>query len=112
MLADNFIGKFLTFQNISDPQKHQAVALMSVGEKCLFYQCSFYRLPTLYVNQGRQYFRVGNIYGTTDFIFGDAAAILQNCNIILQKPLTGQEIVITAQGRDDKAKNTGIVIQN
>jgi len=47
-----------------------------------------------------------------DFIVEDAAATLQTCNIILQKPLAGQEIVITAQGREDKAKNTGIVIHN
>lgn len=111
--ADNFIGKFISFQNISGPQKHQAVALTNNGDKSAFYQCSFKGYQdTLYVNRGRQFFRDCKIYGTVDFIFGDAAAALQNCTIVLQKPLTGQEDVITAQGREDKSKNTAILLHN
>ncbi|ONK75331.1 uncharacterized protein A4U43_C03F15730 [Asparagus officinalis] len=111
--ADNFIGKFISFENTSGPQKHQAVALMSNGDKCAFYQCSFKGYQdTLYINQGRQFFRECKIYGTIDFIFGDAAAVIQNSSIILQKPIPGQQNVITAQGREDKTKKTGIVIHN
>lgn len=109
--ADNFIAKYISFRNTSGPRKHQAVALRSSADKCAFYKCSFIGYQdTLFANYGRQFFRDCNIHGTVDFIFGDAAAILQNCKIVLGKPLAGQANVITAQGREDVMENTGIVI--
>lgn len=109
VLADNFIGRCITFENISGAEKEQAVALRSDGDKSVFYHCEFLGYQdTLYVNGGRQFFRECNIYGSLDFIFGDARMVLQNCNIRFRKPRG--ENVITAQGREEEAKNTGIII--
>ncbi|KAL1568598.1 pectinesterase [Salvia divinorum] len=47
-----------------------------------------------------------------DFIFGDAVALLQNCNIYVRRPIFNQKNTVTAQGRKDPNENTGIVIQN
>lgn len=60
----------------------------------------------------RQFYRECYIYGTIDFIFGNAAVVFQKCNIFVRKPLTGQGNMITAQGRGDPYQNTGIVIHN
>ncbi|KAL3587069.1 hypothetical protein D5086_013936 [Populus alba] len=49
--------------------------------------------------------------GTIDFIFGNAAAVFQDCDIRARRPNPGQTITITAQGRSDPTQNTGIVIQ-
>ena len=45
-----------------------------------------------------------------DFIFGNAAAVLQDYNIQACRPSSGQKNMITAQGRLDPNQNTGIVI--
>lgn len=67
---------------------------------------------TLYVHSFRQFYRECDIYGTIDFIFGNAAVIFQGCNIVAKMPLPGQSNVITAQSRDDPDEDTGISIQN
>lgn len=66
---------------------------------------------TLYVHSNRQFFVNCLIAGTVDFIFGNAAAVLQNCDIHARKPNSGQKNMVTAQGRTDPNQNTGIVIQ-
>lgn len=64
------------------------------------------------VHSQRQFYRECYIYGTVDFIFGNAAAVFQNCIILPRRPLKGQANVITAQGRADPFQNTGISIHN
>ncbi|KAL9226837.1 hypothetical protein vseg_002604 [Gypsophila vaccaria] len=61
---------------------------------------------------GRQFYRDCSISGTIDFIFGNAATLLQNCNIYVRRPSNNIIPVITAQGRITPATNTGIVMQN
>ena len=79
----------------------------------MFYACAFEGYQdTLFVLAQRQFFKACYIYGTIDFIFGNAAVVFQNCNIYVRKPLWGQANVITAQGRADPFQNTGISIQN
>lgn len=113
VMGDGFIAKGMTFENTAGPQKHQAVALRSGSDLSVFYGCSFKGYQdTLYVYAQRQFFRECNIYGTIDFIFGDAAAVLQSCNIYLRKPMSNQISTVTAQGRTDPNENTGIVIHN
>lgn len=46
-----------------------------------------------------------------DFIFGNAAVVLQNCNIYARKP-PNKTNTLTAQGRTDPNQNTGISIHN
>ena len=51
---------------------------------------------------------LGNILvGTIDFIFGDASAVFQNCDIFVRRPMDHQGNMITAQGRDNPHENTG-----
>lgn len=108
VLADNFIGKCISFENVSEEGKGQAVALRSEGDKSVFFLCEFRSYQdTLYVNGGRQFFRECDVYGSVDFIFGDAAMILQKCNIYFR-----DFGYMTAQGRTDMARNTGISVDN
>ncbi|CAN0921450.1 Probable pectinesterase/pectinesterase inhibitor 36 [Linum grandiflorum] len=110
--GDGFWAKDITFENTAGPQKHQAVALRVNSDQAVFYRCSFRGYQdTLFVHSLRQFYRDCHIYGTIDFIFGDASAVLQNCDIFIRKPLRGQANFITAQGRDDPNQNTGISIQ-
>jgi pectinesterase len=78
-----------------------------------FYNCRMdgYQ-DTLYVQTHRQFYHNCVISGTVDFIFGDSATLIQNCKIIVRKPMDHQSNTITAHGRSDKRENTGLVIQN
>lgn len=67
---------------------------------------------TLYAQTHRQFYRNCVVSGTVDFIFGDAAAILQNCLIIARKPMDNQQNTVTAQGRTNIRETTGLIIQN
>lgn len=101
------------FRNTAGAIKHQAVALMSNSDRSVFYRCGFDAFQdTLYAHANRQFYRECDIYGTVDFIFGNSAAVLQNCNILPRIPMTGQQNTITAQGKIDPNQNTGISIQN
>ncbi|KAF1876514.1 hypothetical protein Lal_00021228 [Lupinus albus] len=109
--GDGFWARDMTFENTAGPEKHQAVALKVSSDLSIFYRCSFRAYQdTLYVHSNRQFYRDCHIYGTIDFIFGDATVIFQNCDIFVRKPMTHQTNFITAQGRDDPNKNTGISI--
>ncbi|KAL1531837.1 pectinesterase [Salvia divinorum] len=111
--GDGFIAKGITFENTAGPKKQQAVALLSTADNSVFYNCSFKGYQdTLYVHSNRQFYRDCDVYGTVDFIFGHAAAVLQNCNIYLRQPLPKQKNTITAQGRKSASANSGIVIHN
>jgi pectinesterase len=102
----------MTYENTAGPQKQQAVALRVSSDHAVFYRCSFKGYQdTLFVHSLRQFYRDCHIYGTIDFIFGDAPVVFQNCDIFVRRPLEQQANVITAQGRDDPNENTGISIQ-
>ncbi|KAK4377170.1 hypothetical protein RND71_003466 [Anisodus tanguticus] len=106
-----FIAKDITFENTAGPQKHQAVALCSGSYFSVFYACSFKGYQdTLYVHSNRQFYRDCDIYGTVDFIFGDAIAVFQNCNIYVRKPMSNQKNTVTAQARNSPDENTGIIM--
>ncbi|XP_010442652.1 PREDICTED: probable pectinesterase/pectinesterase inhibitor 59 [Camelina sativa] len=109
----HFIAKGIAFRNTAGPAKGQAVALRSSSDLSIFYKCSIEGYQdTLMVHSQRQFYRECYIYGTVDFIFGNAAAVFQNCLILPRRPLKGQANVITAQGRADPFQNTGISIHN
>ncbi|XP_034709469.1 pectinesterase 2 [Vitis riparia] len=111
-VGDGFIGRGLTIRNTAGAAKQQAVALRSGSDLSVFYQCSFEGYQdTLYVHSERQFYRECDIYGTVDFIFGNAAVVLQNCNIYPRNP-PNKTNTITAQGRTDPNQNTGISIHN
>ncbi|ESW20756.1 hypothetical protein PHAVU_005G012000 [Phaseolus vulgaris] len=109
----NFIARDIGFRNTAGPQKHQAVALMTSADQAVYYRCHIDAFQdTLYAHSNRQFYRECNIYGTVDFIFGNSAVVIQNCNIRPKLPMHGQQITITAQGKTDPNMNTGISIQN
>ncbi|XP_020104086.1 pectinesterase-like [Ananas comosus] len=109
--GDGFIARGITFENTAGPQMYQAVAACVESDLAVFYQCSFRGYQdTLYVFSRRQFYRECDIYGTIDFVFGDAAAILQSCNLYIRRPLDGQMNSVTAQGRSDPNENTGIIV--
>ncbi|KAK4414259.1 putative pectinesterase/pectinesterase inhibitor 47 [Sesamum alatum] len=111
--GERFVAMDITFQNTAGPEKHQAVAVRNNADLSTFYRCSFQGYQdTLYVHSLRQFYRECDIYGTVDFIFGNAAAVFQNCNLFARKPMANQKVAFTAQGRTDPNQNTGISIHN
>ncbi|KAK6117888.1 hypothetical protein DH2020_048388 [Rehmannia glutinosa] len=113
VFGQGFIARDMGFRNMAGPAKHQAVALMSTADHSVFYRCNMDAFQdTLYVHSNRQFYRECNIYGTVDFIFGNSAVVIQNCNILPKKPMLGQQNTITAQGKFDPNQNTGLSIQN
>ncbi|XP_047325276.1 pectinesterase-like [Impatiens glandulifera] len=113
VVGNGFVAKGITFENYAGPSKHQAVALRSGSDFSAFYQCSFVAYQdTLYVHSLRQFYRDCDIYGTVDFIFGNAAVVFQNSNLYARRPNDNQKNIFTAQGREDPNQNTGISILN
>ncbi|KAK7396907.1 hypothetical protein VNO78_18070 [Psophocarpus tetragonolobus] len=113
VVGQGFVAMNITFRNTAGPSKHQAVAVRNGADMSTFYSCSFEGYQdTLYTHSLRQFYRECDIYGTVDFIFGNAAVVLQNCNMYPRLPDSGQFNAITAQGRTDPNQNTGISIQN
>lgn len=106
------MGQGITIRNTAGAKNHQAVALLCGSDLSVFYQCSFEGYQdTLYVLSNRQFYKDCTIAGTIDFIFGNAAVVLQNCNIIARDP-PNKINTLTAQGRTDPNQNTGISIHN
>ena len=113
MFGKGFIARDMGFRNTAGASKYQAVALMSNSDQSVFYRCRIDAFQdSLYAHANRQFYRECNVYGTVDFIFGNSAVVLQNCNILPKVPMPGQQNTITAQGKIDPNQNTGISIQN
>ncbi|PKU79110.1 pectinesterase 2-like [Dendrobium catenatum] len=112
VFGDGFVGTDITIRNTYGAGS-QAVALLSGSDQSVFYRCSIEGYQdTLCVYTQRQFYRECDIYGTIDFIFGNAAVVIQNSIIFARTPQKGEANVITAQGRTDQNQNTGIVIQS
>lgn len=87
VLGNDFYAENITFENAAGPVG-QAVALHVEGDRCIFKNCRFLgNQDTLYTGgeQSRQYFKDCYIEGTTDFIFGGATAVFENCLIYSKK---------------------------
>ncbi|KAM3351955.1 hypothetical protein ACQJBY_023686 [Aegilops geniculata] len=110
--ADGVILQDLRIENTAGPEKHQAVALRVSADRAVINRCRVdgYQ-DTLYAHQLRQFYRDCFVSGTVDFVFGNAAAVLQNCVITARRPARGQKNAVTAQGRTDPNQNTGMSLQ-
>ncbi|CAA7054184.1 unnamed protein product [Microthlaspi erraticum] len=82
--GNGFIAKDISFVNDAGVTKHQAVALRSSSDLSAFYRCSF------------------ESYQDT----------IYNCSIYARRPNPKQNIIYTAQGREDPRQPTGISIVN
>ncbi|KAF8032632.1 hypothetical protein BT93_D1528 [Corymbia citriodora subsp. variegata] len=111
--GDGFIARDIGFQNTAGPQGDQAVAVTVASDHSVFYRCSISGYQdTLYALVLRQFYRECDIYGTVDFIFGNAAAVFQNCELVLQNPGNKAFTVILANSRSDPGQDTGFTVQN
>ncbi|PWA43995.1 pectinesterase [Artemisia annua] len=112
-IGSGFIAKSMGFRNTAGPEAAQAVALRSQSDRSAFFDVHIDGYQhTLYTHTHRQFYSSSIISGTVDFIFGDAAVIIQNCLIICKLPLHGQTNTITAQRRKMAQETTGLVIQH
>jgi len=81
--GNNFIAENLTIENSAGPVG-QAVALHVEADRCIFRNIKIIgNQDALYASgiNCRQYYKDCYIEGTTDFIFGAATALFENCTI-------------------------------
>jgi pectinesterase len=77
----DFYAENITFEN-SFGQGSQAVAALVEADRAVFKKCRFLGWQdTLYAKNGRQFYLDSYIEGHVDFIFGQAAAVFENCHI-------------------------------
>ncbi|PZX49414.1 pectinesterase family protein [Algoriphagus chordae] len=83
VLGSSLTFKNLTIQNTAGPVG-QAVALHAEGDRLVFENCRFLGdQDTMFASgeNSRQLYKNCYIEGTTDFIFGSATALFENCEI-------------------------------
>lgn len=126
--GDDFVAENLTFENTFSrshgltQQGSQAVALRVTGDRAVFrhvrflgYQDTLYATTTGCMNgfegckTARQYFKDCYIEGNIDFIFGDALAYFENCEI---HSLAHDTIAITAQSKVRPDEKSGYVFNH
>lgn len=77
----DFHAENITFEN-SFGTGSQAVAVLVEADRAVFRNCRFLGWQdTLYAKNGRQYYADSYIEGHVDYIFGQAAAVFENCRI-------------------------------
>ena len=77
----DFYAENLTFEN-SFGTGSQAVAVLVEADRAVFKKVRFLGWQdTLYAKNGRQYYNDCYIEGHVDYIFGQAAAVFENCHI-------------------------------
>jgi pectinesterase len=87
VLGNDFYAENITFENAAGPVG-QAVALHVESDRCVFKNCRFLgNQDTIYTGgeNSRQYFLNCYIEGTTDFIFGAATSVFEDCTILSKK---------------------------
>ncbi len=103
--ADN-----LTIENTKGPRRvvKQTMAVGVQADRVIFRNCRLLsHQDTLLAGSGRQYFVDCTIEGDADFIFGDAAAVFDHCEI-----RSNDSGVVTAQERTAADSTTGFVFSN
>ncbi|GJP53358.1 hypothetical protein CLOM_g12515 [Closterium sp. NIES-68] len=106
--GSDFVGMGLGVENTAGPDGKQAVAVRSDGDKTAFYHCRFSGYQdTLFAQEGRHYYSHCQIEGTTDFVFGHAAAVFYRC-ILVARP-SPEPVYVAASGRASSAEATGFV---
>lgn len=86
--GNNFHAENISFENNAGFSAGQAVAIRIEADKASFYKCrmtGFQDVLFLSGSKVRNYFKDCYIEGTTDFIFGSATAVFENCHIHSKK---------------------------
>jgi len=128
VIGDDFHAENLTFENSYNRNSNlkkegsQAVALRVTGDRAVFRKVRFLgHQDTLYASskgceseQGpchpaRQYFADCYIAGDVDFIFGDALAFFENCEI---HALAHPVVMLTAQSKHNSEEQSGFVFNH
>jgi pectinesterase len=108
-----FVAHDLTIENTAGAANDQAVALRLSSDRSAVYRCNLNGYQdTLYADKNTQYYNGCRISGTVDFVFGDAAAVFQNCTLVARKPIQHQQNTITAHKRAKADEATGFVFQS
>ncbi|WP_143953575.1 pectate lyase [Robertkochia solimangrovi] len=84
--GDDCVLKNLTIENTAGPVG-QAIALTVSGNRCFLENCSMLgNQDTVYLTgeNHRQYFKNCRISGTTDFIFGNATVLFEDCVLVIK----------------------------
>ncbi|KAL3851142.1 hypothetical protein ACJIZ3_013024 [Penstemon smallii] len=112
--SDYFCASGITFENtvvapVGGVEGYQAVAFRSSGDRAVFYKVRFLgSQDTLLDESGTHYFFQCFILGATDFIFGNARSLYQECTVSVSDP----GYAIAAQHRDSANENTGLSFVN
>ena len=126
--GDDFYAENLTFENSFSKNRpltqegSQAVALRVTGDRAVFRHVRILGYQdTLYANgkgcdtdagpcrSARQYFADCYIEGNVDFIFGDAIAYFENCEI---RALAHKTVMVTAQSKRYDGEKSGYVFNH
>jgi pectinesterase len=86
--GNDFSAENITFDNDAGFTAGQAVALRVEGNRASFFNCRMTGNQDVLFLSGsgvKQYFQDCYIEGTTDFIFGAATAVFQNCHLHSKK---------------------------
>ncbi|EYU27429.1 hypothetical protein ABFS82_13G159300 [Erythranthe guttata] len=112
--SDFFCASSITFQNTvkaltGGVNGYQAVAMRISGEKAVFYKARFLgSQDTLLDEIGSHYFYQCFIQGSTDFVFGNAKSLYQECAI----SLVDEGFAIAAHHRNSADEETGFSFVN
>jgi pectinesterase len=105
--GDAFEADNLTFENTAG-NTGQAVAAAMRSDRAVLKHVRFLgHQDTLFADFGRQYYVDSYIEGGVDFIFGNAAAVFDHCEIHANGPG-----YLTAHSRTDPAQPTAYIITN
>ncbi|XP_061373126.1 pectinesterase-like [Gastrolobium bilobum] len=107
--GDEFVAQNMGFVNYAGLNASAAVTVRNEANNSVFYECSIEGFQdTLWAVSGRQFYKKCDIYGTVDFIYGDAAAVFQDCMVYARYR---EHVTFTAQSREDGNEKTGFTFQ-
>eukprot|EP00270_Netrium_digitus_P018089 TRINITY_DN6817_c0_g3_i1.p1 TRINITY_DN6817_c0_g3~~TRINITY_DN6817_c0_g3_i1.p1 ORF type:complete len:230 (+),score=27.17 TRINITY_DN6817_c0_g3_i1:141-830(+) len=103
---NHFTAISLRIENTAGPKKFQVVALHVMGDMVAIYDCDIVGFQdSLYTHIGRQYYGKSRVIGLIDFCFGNAFALLDECELVLQPGLA----VVAASSRRSPEQPTGLI---